>query len=285
MKKIKKNVTSKAAALFVAILLIGGMSLAPVSALDLAPDNVSAESQGTSSIELHWDQVYGADSYIIFRAISPYGPFNLVATTPMREFVDTGLQSNTGYYYQIRAYSFASGEGPDSAMVYARTQMETFTVRATSGPGGSTNPSGTTSVYLGESIAVTFQPEEDYEVDQVYVDDEPLPEGFNTEGYIFGDIWRDHTIHVTFKEVSVEPSESDETSESSEPQDPAETEESEIKTSGSDTGKDTVPSSRRPKPSGAVSTSDPFNIGLYIGLAVIAAVIIIWIARKYKRNQ
>lgn len=72
----------------------------------ISPSALKVSSKSKSSIELKWlDKSGNEDGFEIFRSIAPNGPYNLVHTTApnITSFTNVGLQSNTLYYYKVRA--------------------------------------------------------------------------------------------------------------------------------------------------------------------------------------
>ena len=56
---------------------------------------------GPTSINASWTAVDGATLYLIFRGQNEAGPLNLVGATSNLSYIDTGLNSNTTYYYRV----------------------------------------------------------------------------------------------------------------------------------------------------------------------------------------
>jgi uncharacterized repeat protein (TIGR02543 family) len=87
-----------------------------------------------------------------------------------------------------------------NTIVYAKwTTVPTYTITASAGTGGTISPSGSVSVNQGNSQTFTFTPNTGYEIDQVVVD------GVNQgaiSSYTFSNITANHTISVTFKQVT-----------------------------------------------------------------------------------
>ena len=81
-------------------------------------------------------------------------------------------------------------------------KKKTYTITATAGPNGSINPNGVVPVNHGENQTFNFNPEYGYEVEQVNVDDTPVP--FSNNQYTITNVTKNYTIHVTFKIATVE---------------------------------------------------------------------------------
>ncbi|MDR3644315.1 MAG: hypothetical protein P4M02_04485 [Clostridia bacterium] len=78
----------------------------PVSAKPVAtvPGSVKAASAGYSSIKVTWGKVSGASGYQVFRSGSSNGTYSLISTTSSTSLTNTGLKTNTTYYYKVKAY-------------------------------------------------------------------------------------------------------------------------------------------------------------------------------------
>ncbi len=70
-----------------------------------------------------------------------------------------------------------------------------YTVTATSGPGGVITPSGVQTVAAGDQVRFTITPEQGYVVSDVLVDGKSVGA---VRFYVFQDVQADHTISVTF---------------------------------------------------------------------------------------
>lgn len=80
------------------------------------------------------------------------------------------------------------------------TQPTTFTITASAGQGGSITPSGAVSVAKGGSQTFTIKPSDNYEIEDVKVDNQSV--GKKTE-YTFENVTKAHTIAATFTEKAV----------------------------------------------------------------------------------
>lgn len=76
----------------------------------------------------------------------------------------------------------------------------TFTITASAGQGGSITPSGAVSVEKGGSQTFTIKPSDNYEIEDVKVDNQSV--GKKTE-YTFENVTKAHTIAATFTEKAV----------------------------------------------------------------------------------
>lgn len=80
---------------------------------------------------------------------------------------------------------------------YAK-EVETYTIKATSGKHGSISPSGKVEVNEGDNQIFKFKPDENYEIDDVIVDGKSVGA---VSKYTFSNVQKNHTIEVTFKEI------------------------------------------------------------------------------------
>jgi len=79
----------------------------------------------------------------------------------------------------------------------------TYTITASSGPNGDIDPSGAVVVNEGEDLMFTAEPDSGYTVDTWYLDGGAAQSGGGT--YTLSTITEDHTVNVTFEEISGEP--------------------------------------------------------------------------------
>jgi len=80
--------------------------------------------------------------------------------------------------------------------------VETYTITASAGPGGSISPLGDVTVDKGVNIAFTITPNTNYVIDKVLVDGGSVGA---VSTYNFNNVAKDHTIHATFSAVEPEP--------------------------------------------------------------------------------
>ena len=69
-----------------------------------APVSVKAVSSSYNSINASWSGVVGASGYQVYRATSSTGTYVLTATTAGLSYNNTGLITNSTYYYKVRVY-------------------------------------------------------------------------------------------------------------------------------------------------------------------------------------
>ena len=90
----------------------GGAASAPMT----SPTNVSATPHNQIAT-VTWTAVPGAVSYSVARSASNAGPFTVVApAVSATNYIDTGLQNGTTYFYQVTAKSITS-QSPASTAV------------------------------------------------------------------------------------------------------------------------------------------------------------------------
>ncbi|GHV17361.1 hypothetical protein FACS189493_4850 [Spirochaetia bacterium] len=90
------------------------------------PSGIQALAQSSSSILVSWDAVFFATSYKIYRAISYDGPFIQAGTSDTVTYTDTGLSSNTTYYYKVSALIDSREGDLSSSSGYAATQAVSY---------------------------------------------------------------------------------------------------------------------------------------------------------------
>jgi GH35 family endo-1,4-beta-xylanase len=86
------------------------------------PTGFTAQA-GNSQIELFWNKVTNADSYVIKRALTSTGPFTTVATVNGTSYIDTTVSNGTTYYYTIAAIN-SVGESKASSPISATPTSE-----------------------------------------------------------------------------------------------------------------------------------------------------------------
>lgn len=100
-----------------------GCGTPPQAAPD-APTNLSTGAVSESSIQLSWqDNSNDEDGFRIYRSLTQNGGYSQVGIVGvnMESFTDTGLNSNTTYYYYVNAYSNATGLASSSNTASATT--------------------------------------------------------------------------------------------------------------------------------------------------------------------
>ncbi len=112
-----------------------------------APSGLLATATGSSSIQLNWNTTSGATGYKVFRALSSSGPWTLmIAISTDNQLLDTGLQPDTVYYYEVSASNHA-GDSLLSSSGSARTSV----LNQPAAPSGVT-----TQVKPDDSVVVTW---------------------------------------------------------------------------------------------------------------------------------
>lgn len=82
------------------------------------PSDFAATARNDSQIELSWSDVYGETGYLIYKAAEGELSFNRVARLEPDEtrYVDSGLQADSVYRYEIEAESSTFGRRSDEAI-------------------------------------------------------------------------------------------------------------------------------------------------------------------------
>jgi len=129
-----------------------------------SPTNLTATSVGSTQINLTWDSsLSGATSYYLYQSTSYYGTYSNIAVLTSSSYANTGLTTNSTYYYKVQAVN-SSGSSGYSAIVSATTansssipSSPTNLVATVAGPGQINLTwdavSGATSYYLYRSTS------------------------------------------------------------------------------------------------------------------------------------
>ncbi|MCQ4635259.1 S8 family serine peptidase [Anaerovorax odorimutans] len=92
------------------------------------PASVKASSSGYDRIKVSWNRVSGASGYQIHRATSASGTFKPVATVSgngTTSYTNTGLKTNTTYYYKVKAFGTLSNKKAYSPLSGAKSAKPT----------------------------------------------------------------------------------------------------------------------------------------------------------------
>ena len=100
---------------------------------------IKAASNSYNSIKLTWNKaINGANGYAVYRSTSKDGKYTLRKTITSKntiEFTDTGLDTNTTYYYKVRAYRMIADKkkyGSYSEIVCAKPVLSKTTITVSS---------------------------------------------------------------------------------------------------------------------------------------------------------
>ncbi|WP_180247630.1 SpoIID/LytB domain-containing protein [Bacillus sp. AFS031507] len=85
------------------------------------PSSAKAASSAYNSIKTSWTAVSGASGYEVYRATSSTGSYYYAGSTTSTSFNNSGLVTNTPYYYKIRAYRMVG-----STKVYSNLSAVVF---------------------------------------------------------------------------------------------------------------------------------------------------------------
>jgi len=86
-----------------------------------APTNLEATVMSFSRIDLEWDSVSDATSYLVYRATSSSSTYSNIATTTTTTYKNTSLSEDTTYYYKVKAKN-RSGTSAYSSIAYETTE-------------------------------------------------------------------------------------------------------------------------------------------------------------------
>ena len=152
-KSIFKSVSVIICTLFLLLLtpiIPSQMSQALTLDIPDAPTGITAVSSSYNSINTSWNAVAGVSGYEVYRATSSTGPSTLITAPKGLSFNNTGLTTNTTYYYRVRSYKMngiVKVRSGYSAMVSAKPiqSLEVLGIptnlKATSSTGNSINTS------------------------------------------------------------------------------------------------------------------------------------------------
>jgi fibronectin type 3 domain-containing protein/dihydrofolate reductase len=88
-----------------------------------APQNINLNVDSASQITVSWDNVTGTNRYEIYRGTNNNrSESNKISSTTSSPYIDTGLNSNTTYYYWIKACN-AQGTCSDFSQVSSATTL------------------------------------------------------------------------------------------------------------------------------------------------------------------
>jgi len=129
MKKSNLKLMTLVLCLFFSALIVPKNTLA--LSTPSAPTNLEATVMSFSRIDLEWDSVSDATSYLVYRATSSSGTFKIIATTTTTKYKNTSLPEDTTYYYKVKAKN-KSGTSAYSSIAYETTE-ESDTLSAPTG--------------------------------------------------------------------------------------------------------------------------------------------------------
>ena len=124
-----------------------------------------------------------------------YGQTCTVTASSNNGYAFTNWTENGSQVSTSASYSFTI---TGNRNLVANFVQNTHTIHATAGANGIITPSGTITVAHGASQSFSMIPDSDYEVQEVYIDGNPI--GAMTS-YTFTNVTADHYIHVTFTHV------------------------------------------------------------------------------------
>ncbi|MDR2394613.1 MAG: fibronectin type III domain-containing protein [Treponema sp.] len=116
-----------------------------------APTDVEAKAESSNSISVSWNSVSGASYYKIYRSGYSSGSYQLLDESTSTSFTDTGVSSNTTYYYKVSAVNNA-GESAQSTYAYATTSS------GSDDPYKPGNPTGDDYSGSSSATAITLYP-------------------------------------------------------------------------------------------------------------------------------
>lgn len=72
------------------------------------PTGLKAASASYNSVNVSWAVVTGVKGYEVYRSASNTGAYTLISTNTIASYNNTGLTTNSNYYYKVRAYKMDS---------------------------------------------------------------------------------------------------------------------------------------------------------------------------------
>jgi hypothetical protein len=170
-----------------------------------SPSNLQAVIS-PNSIILTWSPsvqgTYQIGGYAIYRGTSqgnesptPIATVSGNTTT----YTDTNVSQQITYYYYVKAFDNQNPPNYSQPSNEISAKIETFTITATAGQGGTIYPSGSVSVVSGSSQTFTITPNVGYKIKDVKVDGASVG-AVNT--YTFTNVTSNHTIEVTFEVIT-----------------------------------------------------------------------------------
>ena len=136
------------------------------------PTGLTATAISSSSIDVSWEAVSGAEGYELFRSLSETGSYVKIATQSATTYSNGGLSESTTYYYKVLAY-LSTAKSDTSTTVSATTDAG---ATAPDAPTGLTATSSSTS-----SIAVNWNSVADADSYKLY--SSTTEDGFYSEVY------------------------------------------------------------------------------------------------------
>jgi len=131
-----------------------------------------------------------------YHLLVPSGDYAVTVSYPY-DFDD--LTDNlTVYMGQPAVHNFILSDDGDDDDNGEPPPVETYTITASAGTGGTIYPSGEVYVDAGGSQTFDITPLENYEIEDVFVDGQPV--GVYTS-YTFTNVTADYSIHATFEEL------------------------------------------------------------------------------------
>ena len=129
---------------------------------------------------------------------------NSINAGNITSYTMTGLSAGTTYYFAVVAYDGAGDQSADSNEINYTVPpaVQTFTITASAGPGGTISPTGSTTVTYGASQAYAITPANGYTISTVTVDGSPVGA---VSSYTFGSVKANHTIAASFATLATVP--------------------------------------------------------------------------------
>lgn len=132
----------------------------------------------------------------------PEGGFQSIQIVPNPGYeIDTVTVNNQPVSISGKVHTFLDVK--TNQTIHATFRLTQFTITAIASANGIISPKGEIQVVGGENQKFSFTPDDNYEIDQVLVDDQAVD--ITDLHYLFDTVIRDHTIAVSFSRINTAP--------------------------------------------------------------------------------
>jgi len=132
----------------------------------------------------------------------PEGGFQTIQIIPDPGYeTDTVTVNNKPVSVNGNVYTFLDVRNDQS--LHATFRLTQFTITAIASANGNISPKGDIQVIGGEEQLFTFAPDDNYEINQILIDGNPVD--VTDLQYLFDSVTQDHTIAVSFSRINTPP--------------------------------------------------------------------------------
>jgi uncharacterized protein (TIGR02145 family)/uncharacterized repeat protein (TIGR02543 family) len=173
-----------------------------VNTLSTVPTSITASSStlcpGSSvTLTINGGSLESGSTWKWYKDLSFTQPATVTAVSGYADGSKVTVSQAGTYYVQ------AEGSGPcgkvGAGSVYSTVAVKTYTITASAVGNGTISPNGTTSVTCGNDQAYTFSPSSGYKITDVLIDNASAG---TLSSYTFKNVQSDHTIQVTFAQIT-----------------------------------------------------------------------------------